>query len=99
MKEKALKYFIETLGLSEKRATLSYEKLARHQDILEEFMFWLETCEFPRDENAVHVAGYNARMLFDTTYLKEIGAYNYLVYLRENPAEALDNLNKGLPRR
>jgi len=45
------------------------------------------------------VQGYSAKQIYDSTYLEVIGAYNYLIYLRRKPKEALENLEKGLPRK
>lgn len=50
-----------------------------------------------KPSNPISVEGYTAEKLMQTTYLSNLGAYNYLVYLRKNPAEALDNLRNGLP--
>lgn len=74
-------------------------KLQRHPDILNEFAQWVSLREFPTGAAAVSVEGYTAESLVKSTYLRPVGAYNYLVYLRESPQEALDDLKKGLPRK
>ena len=48
-------------------------------------------------ENIIKCEGYSAEELCNTTILKPLGAYNYLIYLRDNPEEALANLKAGLP--
>ena len=53
---------------------------------------------FP-EENAIVVEGYNAKMLFANYPLSELGAYKYLIYLREEPEAALADLKAGLPRK
>ena len=45
------------------------------------------------------VEGYSAQDIFEKTYLTEIGAYNYLIYLKEDPEQALKDLKDGLPRK
>jgi hypothetical protein len=45
------------------------------------------------------VQGYTAQQLYETTYLDALGAFNYLVYLKRKPKEALADLKAGLPRR
>jgi hypothetical protein len=45
------------------------------------------------------VEGYTAKSLKEKVgnKLNNLGVYNYLIYLRENPDEAKQNLAKGLP--
>jgi len=45
------------------------------------------------------VRGYSAEELHDHYRLNVLGAYNYLVFLREDPMRALGLLKKGLPRK
>ena len=47
--------------------------------------------------NPIEVEGYTASELFATTRLERLGAYCYLVYLRNHPKEAIKELNDGLP--
>lgn len=35
--------------------------------------------------------------IFESTYLEEIGAYNYLIFLKNNPGRALEKLKAGFP--
>ena len=79
-----------------KRIEKEMEKLDRHQDIKMEFYRTLMKEEFPKSR-AISVEGYTAQQLKETTKLTVLGAYNYLIYLREDPKIALDNLKKGLP--
>ena len=79
-----------------KRIEKEMEKLDRHQDIKMEFYRTLMKEEFPNNR-ARSVEGYTAQQLKETTKLTVLGVYNYLIYLREDPKIALDNLKKGLP--
>lgn len=54
--------------------------------------------DFPAN-NPITVEGYNAKQLNKNTHLSVIGAYNYLIYLREDAKNALNNLRKGLPQK
>jgi hypothetical protein len=87
-------------GLTTKTAVVSVMELEKFPDIWEEFRCGLnaEQFSFPQ-ENAVSSKGYTAETLCRDYPLSELGAYNYLIYLRENPEEALENLKKGLPRK
>ena len=100
MKDTAIKYFTEELGEKNSRAEEMYLKLEKHPDILNEFGYYLTKREFPVENNgAVIIGGYSAKKLSETvgSKLTPIGIYNYLIYLREEPEEALSNLQKGLP--
>lgn len=81
--------------MSGKRIEKGIEKLNRHQDIKMELYRTLMRETFPKDR-AISVKGYTAQQLKETTQLTVLGAYNYLIYLREDPKTALDNLKKGL---
>jgi len=100
MANEIMDYFVNELGETPRRAQEMCSKLERHPDIANEFRSWLKGRSFPSEnENCVTVEGYCARKLSETTYLEPIGVYNYLIYLRENPKDALLSLKKGLPRK
>ena len=82
--------------MSEKRIDLNMQKLNRHPDIKAELYSTIASGEFPV-ENAIAVCGYTAKQLEESTRLNVLGAYNYLIYLREDEKTALDDLKKGLP--
>lgn len=85
-------------GLSIKKTVLALSRLKKYPDIWEEFTEGMtqDPFRFPKD-GAVSVEGHTAEELFRSTKLKELGAYNYLIYLREQPERALADLEKGLP--
>ena len=91
-----MQYIINALGKNQEYAKKAYEKLCKYQDIRNEFYNYVMNEEFPK-ENIIKCEGYSAEELCNTTILKPLGAYNYLIYLRDNPEEALANLKAGLP--
>lgn len=95
MKNAIINYLINNLNKSNQRAEDIYNKLSKHDDILKEFYEWVISGQF---KNFVVVEGYTAQRLFNETRLEPLGAYNYLIYLRENPQEAKEMLSKGLPK-
>jgi len=100
MKESVISYLKNELEKSETRANEMYEKLAKYPDILAEFAKWVETRTFPsKEDGVVEVEGQTAKSLSESTYLEPVGAYNFLVYLKEKPKEALADLKRGLPRK
>ena len=72
--------------------------LKKFSDIYNEFIEYI-TFGIIDENNCIKVNGYDVNKLLKTTYLSPLGAYNYLIYLRENPKEALADLKKGLPRK
>lgn len=90
----------EVCHLDQVRAVRALLKLRAFPDICAEFENGLKSTPFlfPR-ENAVTVCGYCAEELNRSYPLSVLGAYNYLIYLREHPEEAIADLKKGLPRK
>lgn len=86
-------------NLSEKRAVLTIQKLLKHKDIYDEFVSVSMSGNYTDEASAVSAEGYTAQALESNYPLSLLGAYNYLIYLRESPEEAIDDLKKGLPRR
>lgn len=91
-------YMMNECNMSEKRITKGIEKLNRHTDVKLELYETLMYDSFP-EKAAISVCGYTAKSLKDSTQLSILGVYNYLIYLRENPNQALADLKAGLPRR
>lgn len=85
--------------MTEKRAVLSIQKLQSHKDIYEEFESVVTLGGFPIGKDVICVEGFTAEKLNRDYPLSVLGAYNYLIYLRECPLEAKEDLRKGLPRK
>lgn len=89
----------ESFRLDQRGAVRALNKLAGYPDLLAEFTAGLtaEGFAFP-EEGGLCEQGYTARALHEGFPLSPLGAYNYLIYLRESPQEALADLKRGLPR-
>jgi hypothetical protein len=85
--------------MSTKRAVLAVQKLQTHQDIYHEYVSVVKNDGAVSSDKQIHVEGYTAQQLSQNYPLSLLGAYNYLIYLRESPKEALADLKNGLPRR
>lgn len=85
--------------MSEKRSVLAVQKLLAHKDIYDEFVLTATSGQYTKESGVVSVEGYTAEALSSNYPLSMLGAYNYLIYLRESPKEALEDLKNGLPRR
>ena len=89
-------YMFYESNMSEKRIKANIDKLNRHEDIKFELYETLIYEKFPV-AGAITVCGYTAESLKNTTHLSILGAYNFLIYIREDEKNALDDLKKGLP--
>lgn len=89
-------YILHHMKLSQTRAEKSYEKIARHADIRKEFYLYIMNDEV-FTPNPIKVEGFTAQHLVTNYPLSVLGAYNYLIYLREMPEKALADLKAGLP--
>lgn len=91
--------FIENkYGYSHDRARKMAEQIFKHKNIFEEFSKYMFVGKMRKmDGTQVAVCGYTAEKLFNEYNLSPLGAYNYLVYLAEEPQQALQDLKDGLP--
>ncbi len=85
--------------VSSNRLDAKIKEFARHTDIFEELINYILAGEQFNETMPLAVEGYTAEQLTNQTILTPLGAFNYLVYLREEPAEALADLKAKLPHR
>lgn len=90
-------YLEQNTKYSDKRKNKIIEGLRKHGDIFYEFYYYVLTGKF--EEKGVTVEGFDAKTLHEKYPLSVLGAYNYLIYLREDPENALRDLKNGLPRK
>ncbi len=94
---------VETLmrsySLTKKTAVRELADMSAYEDIYGEFRQALESGGKPVTSGAVSEQGITAADLMENFPLSLLGAYNYLIYLRESPDEALEELRNGLPRK
>ena len=97
MREMITKYLCYECKMSEKRAKTVIKGLGKHKEIYLEFASYVKNRKF--EKQAISIEGYTAEQLFNNFPLSVVGAYNYLVYLIEEPQNALADLKAGLPRK
>lgn len=81
---------------SDQRKRVILNKLHKYGDIFYEFYYYV--LREPVEDEIVE-AGYCASKLIEEYSLSPFGAYNYLIYLREDPEKAIADLKAGLPRK
>ena len=89
----------EKYSISKSDAEGTGEYLLYDFRILNEVKYFALNNDFVPAKNCCKIRGYSAQDIYEKTYLTEIGAYNYLIYLENHPEQALKNLRKGLPRK
>lgn len=89
-------YIMKEFNCSEESADVDCQGFAMHLDIANELHKAI------KDGNALDglkIEGFTAKDLYENNPLSLVGAYNYLIYLREEPEEALAYLKQGLKRK
>ena len=96
LRNSLIKDYLRTVSdYSERKLSSIITKLIAHKDIYFEFYDFVLYEQFPKD--VIVVEGLNAQQLTANYPLSPLGAYNYLIYLREMPEKALADLKAGLP--
>lgn len=71
-----------------------WQKVSKYEDILQEFLRWLEVREYAED--GVEVEGYRAREIYEmAAKMDGIGVFNFLVTLRDEPEVARGIIEEG----
>lgn len=86
-------------GYSDIKAQKALDYLLQAKFIAFEYWYYIENGHFILDEYAEAYSGYTAKRIATETDLTVLGAFNYMVYLKQKPDEALANLKNGLPRK
>lgn len=91
------RYIQQKYGYSDKRASSMLNQMILYDDIFEEFFNYARVGKFcKKDKTQTQVCGYTAETLHCDYNLSPLGAYNYLVYLKEDPDNALTDLKELL---
>lgn len=94
-----IKYIKSEYGYSDTKARKTLSYLLQVKAIAFELLHFIENGSFVPDRYASVFSGYTVKRISTETNLTVLGAFNYMVFLKQNPREALSNLEKGLPRR
>ena len=98
--DKAVRYIEQRYGYSTKCAQKMAEQLNRHPEVFEEFLNCMRIGKFcKKDKTKIEIEGYTAEKLNAEYNLSPLGAYNYLIYLIEDPQNAISDLKNGLPKK
>ncbi len=93
--EKVRRYLTEEKACQGLALEAVMDKIIKYEDIFEDFCHWLETRKYEHD-GVVIVEGYNAQSIVDLApMLDGIGAFNFLVDLRDQPERAFEIIKEG----
>lgn len=97
--ENIIKGFLKNeLNLTDTRVLQEYSGISKYPDIEQEFVDYIKNRWQDDTQHMIEVEGFDAKQLYERFSLSVLGAYNYLIFLREEPREALSFLREGLPR-
>ena len=92
-----IKHLVDMCNQSPEMATQIAEPFEKHDDIRAELEQWIERQEYPQD-NPLTVEGYTAESISKLApFMNGVGAYNFLVTLREHPSTAKQIIAEGFP--
>ena len=86
-------------NISKSDAEDTWNYLTYDFHVLNEAKYFALNNKFVPEGDCYRVEGYSAQDIYENTYLTEIGAYNYLIYLDKHPEQALKDLKNGLPQK
>lgn len=87
-------YLMQEYRLPEQKAREITEYIYRDSDIAFEFFYYIENKRLLPDKYACCYSGYTAKRLITETHLIPPDAFQYMVFLKQYPAEALAELQK-----
>ena len=94
------RYIQKKYGYSDEKASSILKQMASNEDIFEEFFNYARIGKFCKmNKTQTQVCGYTAEILHRDYNLSPLEAYNYLIYLRKDPENALADLKAGLPEK
>lgn len=94
------RYIQQKYGYSDKKASSVLNQMVSYEDIFEEFFNYARIGKFCKmNKTQTQICGYTAETLHRDYNLSPLEAYNYLVYLKKDPENALADLKAGLPRK
>ena len=95
--ERCLIHFIkETTTLSDKQIQKFVSELKIHRDLYRELFNYISNGNkySERENDLIKVQGYSAKNLMDCYSLSLVEYYSYMIYLREDPSNAMKSLKK-----
>lgn len=94
-----LSWIKQQYGYDDKKADEALAYLMQKEIVIFEFAYYVRYMKFVPDKFAFWIGGWTAEKIYQTMDQTVLGAFNYMVYLSRNKKEALENLEKNLPRR
>lgn len=98
--EMLYRYIQQKFGYSKEKSKTMVDQMSLYTDIFDEFFNYARIGKYcKKDKTKTEVCGYTAERLITEYNFSPLGAYNFLVYLKEYPECALKDLAVQLPRK
>lgn len=94
------KYLSKQKGFDERLIAQTCESFLRNPDILDELNYYLVNNAFR--QNPIEERGYTAQLLhelYGESLKRVFDAYNFLIFIREDPDYAIKIINKRFPKK
>jgi len=99
MLENIINYLINERSQKPQVAAKVSSPFEKHDDVRTELEKWIELREYPRD-NPLIVEGYTAEAISKLApFMDGVGAYNFLITLRERPENGKRIITEGFKRK
>lgn len=86
--------YLKSIGLPEKMIEKKINEFAKHKDIADEFIYWIENKSYMCD--GIYVEGYSAKTIGAKSILFDgLTAFTLLIQLREDPEKALKKISNN----
>ena len=92
-------YFRRKYQIEDNMLEDTWNYLLQDFDALNNLKYYVVNDSFVPKEDAYVVEGYTAQRIYEETNLNELEAHKYLVYLRLEPEQALNDLKIGVYKR
>lgn len=86
-------------GHTRRQAEDTIKYMKQSEAVAFEFAYYVKHRDFIPDRFAYYQCGYSVKDLFEKTTLTLLGSFNYMIYLKRSPDDAVTNLEMKLPRK
>lgn len=97
--QRIIDYLVNVRKQKPETAAKIASPFAKHDDIRAELEQWIERQEY-KPNNPLTIEGYTAEMISKLApFMDGVGAYNFMITLRERPDNAKRIIAEGFPRK
>ena len=91
-KSEVFDFLQEKYDITTEELNVVWLYLSQNPRVLSELKYYVKNGSFVPRKDAYKVQGYTIEEIAKKTYLEDLGAFTYMVYLRKEPKKALEEL-------